>query len=321
MKKSLFLAIFTLLGFYSHAQYSADFENWHNLMSTLTIPNGWNASDSLMKYFGALTNPGATFQAQVEKEMPGNGSATAIKLTTKTHPGLPTILPAGVVPCIASNSKIDVDINTGEFTFTGGQAYTLSPTHATMWVKNNVVNGDSTSISIYLYDNSDGGDSLVAVADTLLGANITNFTQITLPFYYNPTPGFSPMVLRVVIASSGNFIIDGTGAFANLNDGTSIVVDDINVVAPAGVTSLLTNGNHIDVYPTIATDFLHVDFKEAFTEPMVYSIIDMNGSIVLTSLLSEKKNNIDISSLSKGSYIYRLNKDSKPIQSGKFIKE
>jgi hypothetical protein len=323
MKKiSLLLIVVLLTTIKSQAQYSAGFENWHSLLSTLTIPNGWNASDSLLKYFGALTNPGATFLPQVEQEMPGNASNTALKVVTKLHPGLPTLLPAGAAPCMASNCKINVNTSSGEFSFIGGSPYTYIPTQATMWVKNNVVGGDSTSITFLVIDNSDGGDSIVAYADTLLGSNIGIYTQLTMPFTVNPTPGFTPLILRVIVQSSGNFYFDTTGAFAGLNDGTWLVVDDINVISPAGVTNVLGSTHYADVYPTLVLNTLQVNLKEtASAATVILQIVSFDGKKILQSDLNQGQNNVSLDQLSQGNYIYQLVQQNKVIQSGKIQKQ
>lgn len=321
MKKIVFIIAFLTINVCAKAQYSVDFESWHSVMSTLTIPNGWNGSDSLMKYFGLITNPGATFPAQVEKETPGYTGAGALKAWSKSHPGLGTLLPAGVAPCIASNSKINVNTSTGEFTFTGGRAYTQMPTQATMWVKNNPIGGDSTSIGLYLIDNTDGGDSLVAWADTVLGASIANFTQLTLPFKYNPTQGFTPVLMRIIIMSSSNFYIDSLGGFAGLNDGTWISVDDINVQAPAGVTNLYSSGTkYASVYPTLFSDKLDVNLNTSIKDDVSFELFDIYGKLVHSSRLNNANNAVSVHNIAKGMYIYRISENGKPVQSGKLTK-
>lgn len=320
MKKNVLILLFGLLSLSIRAQYAENFENWHSLMGNLTIPNGWNASDSLMKYFGALTNPGATFQAQVEKENPGHGGTGALKVITKTHPGLPTILPAGLAPCLASNSRVNVNTTTGEFSFIGGTPYTLNPTHATMWVKNNVVGGDTTAITILVIDNSDGGDSIVAYADTLLGANINSFTQLNLPFKYNPTPGFTPLLLRVIVQSSANFYFDTLGAFAGLNDGTYISVDDINVVAPAGMTTLYSSHQLATVYPSHMQEELRVEFAEQVPEGARLDLFDLNGKLLRSVQLSQPKTNLKVDALPAGIYAYRISGREGVLQQGKVQK-
>lgn len=324
MKKiSVLLSVIVFISVKAQAQYSANFENWHGILSTMTIPDSWNATDSLLKYFGAVTNPGATFLPQVEQEVPGNnGSSKALKVVTKTHPGLPSILPAGVAPCIASNCKIDVNTSSGEFSFLGGTPFSDIPTYATMWVKNNVVGGDSTSITLLVIDNSDGGDSIVAYADTLLGANISNYTQLNLPFKVNPTQGFTPTIIRVIVQSSGSFYFDSLGAFAGLNDGTWLVVDDINVVSPSGVTNVLGSTKYADIYPTVVMNNLYVNLTNQSTSADVkLQVLSIDGKQLVQTSLNTGKNTILLDHLNSGNYFYQLIQGKNILQTGKFQKQ
>lgn len=301
------------------AQYSAGFENWHPVLGTHTIPDGWNASDSLLKFYGALLNPGALFSPQVQKESPGNSGTGALKVETKTHPGLPTLLPAGVAPCLASNSQIEVNTTTGQFSFLGGTPYTWSPTVASMWVKNNVLSGDSTSITLLVIDNSDGGDSIVCFADTMLGVNIPAWTQINLPFFYNPTPGFNSMLIRVIVTSSGNFGFDTTGAFIGCNAGSWVAVDDINVVDPNGVTNLLPGGHHAMLFPNPATEELRVDLNGL--QASILELYDLRGVPVRQFVLSGQKTSLTLNDLPSGTYGYVLRGSGAALQQGKVQKK
>lgn len=323
MKKILLTLTIAFSFFMSKAQLLSDFESWHNYTAgilPLTIPNGWNATDSLIGFYGFFTNPGGTFVSQVSKEMPGNAaSATALRVTTKNQDSLPGFLAAGPMPCTASNSEISVDVNTGSFTFLGGTPYAINPDVATMWVMTNQVGGDSTSITILALDNSDGEDSLVSFADTILGAPINTFTQLTLPFK-NYNPNFSTTQVRVIVNSSANFYIDATPAFANCSDGTYIVVDDIMISAPAGTKQYLLSEKVAAVYPTLMDNELHVNLKNDDRNKYQINITDLQGKKIRSFDVNNTFNSFDVSSLSKGNYIFSIMKDKKIVQGGKLSK-
>lgn len=320
MKKLFLLTAITCCSLFSKAQVVYDFESWHNVLGTLTIPNGWNCTDSLLKYYGLLLNFGATFPAQAIKENPGNGGGFALKAITKTQPGLGTVLPAGPAPSLCSNAMIDINTTTGEFTFNGGLPFNSNPTSASMWIKNNPLGGDSTSITLLAIDDSDGGDSTAAVADTLLGATIGTWTKITLPFKYVGI-GFNTTKLRVSVSSSGNFYFDTTGAFAGLTDGSWIAVDGIEITAPTGITNMLYPDKIADVYPTLVHDLLFVK-QYAYTNTTNHlTITNTDGSKVFNSAMHSSTQSFDLSSLSKGLYFYTITKDNKVLQNGKINKE
>ncbi|MBK7041635.1 MAG: T9SS type A sorting domain-containing protein [Bacteroidetes bacterium] len=324
MKKFLLLFILSVSCIYMQAQQISNFENWHNYnggLLSLTIPNGWGGTDSLIGYYGALSNPTGTFVPQVSKEIPGNGgTGTALRVTTLNQDALNGFIAAGPMPCLASNSIINVDVLTGAFIYTGGTPFTYNPYVATMWIKNGPAAGDSTEITILAIDDSDGPDSIVSIADTVLGSAISNFTQITIPFVMqNPT--FNTTKLRVLISSSANFIIDQTPAFANLTAGSWLVVDDIMISAPNGTSQYLLSEKVAAVYPTVLENELHVNLKP--DDPLHYQlqVLDMNGHKVNTFAIDHMLNTFDVSSLASGNYLFNISQANQVIQSGKLTKK
>ncbi len=322
MKKHLLFFLGTFIFLNAQSQ-TANFEVWQNYNVAgvqLHIANGWHGLDSSIVMYGALLNPGAPFYAQIEKETPGNGSIAALKVVTKNQSELTGIIPAGPFPSLASNAVISVNTGTGGFDLLGGWAFNNNPVSATMWIKNAPVSGDSTSITVYAIDNSDGGDSIAAIADTLLGATINSWTKITLPFKYN-TSGFNTTLVRVLISSSGNFGSDTTtGAFIGLHDSTSLTVDDIEIVAPTGVRQYVYSSKAANVYPTLVSDILNVNFQQNDETAYLLNIYDVKGSQIKTVRLSKLINTVDLSSLTNGDYIFSIRKNKQIIQTGKLTK-
>jgi hypothetical protein len=269
--------------------------------------------------YGAFLNPGAPFYAQVEKEIPGYNSATAIKVVTKNQSALTGIIPAGPFPSLASNAVITINTGTGSFDMSGGLPYNNNPDSVSMWIKNAPVSGDSTEITVLAIDNSDGSDSIAAVADTLLGATIGTWTKITLPFIYSPS-GFSTTLIRVMISSSGNFGNDTTGAFTNLHDGTSVSVDDIDIAAPNGIVQYIYSDNLAKVYPTECKDLLHVNLQTMSDATYSFELFSMNGALIKKFPITQKLNIFDLSALTKGNYLFTIQKNNEVVQSGKMTK-
>lgn len=323
MKKFALLFLVVFCFEFSNGQMLSDFENWHNYTSgtvALTVPNGWSCTDSLTGYYGNLTNPGATFLPMASKEIPGNGGVgTAVRATTVSQPAINGFIGAGPMPCLVSNAVINVDVNTGDFIYVGGTPLAYNPFVASMWVKNNPASGDATRITLLAIDDSDGGDSIVSVADTVLANTIGNFTQITLPFVMQ-NPSFSTTKLRAIISSSANYSIDATPVFINLVDGTSIIVDDIMISAPNGISQYLISAKEAMVYPTIFDNLLHVNFKLGEKGDYTFNISDMQGRRVLSFGLNENLNTLDVSSLSAGHYIFDILKGNSIVQTGKISK-
>lgn len=323
MKKLLFFTLFTVACSSAFAQSLATFESWRNysvMTKPLTIPDTWNASDSLITYYGMLLNPTGTFVPQVIKETPGNnGSTAALKVISKNQDAITGFLPAGPSPGLATNGKLDVSTSLG-FEFSGGITHLGIPLNASFWVKNNPVNGDTTEVTILAIDNSDGGDSIVAVVDTLLGANITNYTQITMPFTV-VNGSLLPNILRIIVTSSGNAVADTAAGFMNVHDGTYIIVDDIQVTSPAGVLPVMKMKDVASVYPTITSGNVHVQLKEEQENYTLY-LMDLKGTILREIPLRSKDQDLTISSFANGTYYYYVSTSKKEIlQTGKINKQ
>ena len=318
---SLFLIAIFLMQ--SMQAQMANFENWTNYSVgsvPLNIPTMWHGLDSSIVFYGSFLNPGAPFYSQIEKELPGNGSATALKVVTKNQSALTGIIPAGPFPSLASNAVITVNTSTGGFDLFGGWTYLNNPLNASMYVKNAPVSGDSTKITLLAIDNSDGGDSIAAIADTMLGATISTWTKITLPFHYNPS-GFNTMLIRVLVTSSGNFGTDTTtGSFTGLHDGTALMVDDIDIAAPNGVTQYVYSSKVACIYPTEFNDKIHINLQIKEQGNYSLRIYDLHGSMIKTLPILDLINSFNVSDLHLGTYLYVLYKDDKVMQTGKLTK-
>lgn len=322
IKRSLIL-LCALLSFTCLKAQLYQFENWINYSAGLTslkVPTGWHAIDSSVCLYGTILNPGATFVAQVEKELPGNSSATALKVITKNQSAITGIIPAGPFPSLCSNAAIIINTGDGSFNFAGGMSYPNNPLNATMWVKNNPLSGDSTQITILAIDDSDGGDSIAAIADTMLGASINTYTKITLPFKYNAS-GFNTTLLRVIITSSGNFSNDTSGAFIGLHDGTWLVVDDIDIEAPNGVNAYIYQEKVAKVFPALFTNEFSIQFEKMNDIAYSLDIYTQDGVKCYSKILNSQSTKITTNELATATYLYTISKGKRIVQSGKITKQ
>ncbi|MBK7763460.1 MAG: T9SS type A sorting domain-containing protein [Bacteroidetes bacterium] len=322
MKKRISIIMLALFSFTIAKSQLYTFENWTNYaagFTSLKVPNGWHAVDSTICFYGAFLNPGAPFVAQVEKELPGNSSATALKVITKNQSALTGIIPAGPFPSLCSNAAIIINTGDGSFSFAGGMSYPNNPLNASMWVKNNPLSGDSTQITILAIDDSDGGDSIAAIADTMLGASINTYTKITLPFKYNAS-GFNTTMLRIIITSSGNFTNDTTGAFLGLHDGTWLVVDDIDIEAPNGVSAYAYQESIAKVYPTQFANDISIQFEKMNDNTYTFEMYTQEGVKCYSKILNNLTTKIATDEMASATYLYTISKGKRILQSGKLIK-
>lgn len=326
MKKIILIMMMACIGKVSLSQQLiADFEAWHNysvglVPVSLSAPDGWQGLDSVICYYGKLFNPLGSYVKQVFKETPGNGSSSsALKVVSKQQDSLVIFSPR-VYPGMATNSQVQIDLVNSTMDFIGGTALNFVPATTSMYVKNNPVGGDSTFILVELIDNSDGGDSIVAVADTAFSATISSYTKINLNFV--PTGStLTPNIVRYYI-SSGNVLsaLDTSGTFS-LHANTELIVDDIEISNPLGISQYLVSSKQAKVYPTLLNDDIHVNFTEGVQlKYAALAILDMQGKMVKRIALDGKLNTISCNNWIPGQYVYVIYNDGKAIQTGKLAK-
>ena len=330
MKKYLLLIACVTFGLNNMSgQVIEDFETWNpysiGLIGAVQMnePVGWSCTDSFIVGIGKSIPSFNTYRSQLIKESPGNSGSFAMKVATKTQGALtiPTIfsLPSKDYPAIASNSTFSLDIANFNFGQSGGTPITFAPAVTSMFVKNTIVGGDSTFITASLLQQGNGGiDTIIATADTILDANISSFTQITLPFNYilnNQVPN----LVRYTI-SSGNplALLDTTGTFS-VNDGTEIIVDDIEISGSNGLRQIMNRAPVASVYPTTGGNMLYIDLLQYQTDAN-FKVYSLEGKLLLSHKMLNQKNKVSIGSLTKGSYIYSLSLNGVIYQTGKFVR-
>ena len=119
--------------------------------------------------------------------------------------------------------------------------------------------------------------------------------------------------------SDGGYIVAG-GTMSNDGDvsgnhgGADFWVVKLSLVN--GIEELTAEDNLIKVYPNPATDKIFVKAKEN----SLSEITNMQGQVILSKKLSDTQS-IDISSLAKGIYFYRITENNKLLQTGKIVKQ
>lgn len=84
-----------------------------------------------------------------------------------------------------------------------------------------------------------------------------------------------------------------------------------------GTKTLIAPLHYAIVWPNPARNLLIVEYTN---QKGILSIFDVNGKVVHQEMIQEGRNDIDISGLNAGFYIYQIQVESEAIESGKFIK-
>lgn len=78
--------------------------------------------------------------------------------------------------------------------------------------------------------------------------------------------------------------------------------------------------NTIQVYPNPASNIITVTFNEN-NQQAVFTLTDLTGRTVLQQSLTAKQTTIDITGIATGAYIYHIQNDNLPADSGKLYKQ
>jgi hypothetical protein len=289
-----------------------DLDNWRTYnvtqvfppsITTLDAPVDWYSSDTLIFGYGPLASPGHTFTAQLSKETAStHAGGGAAKLTTEDQgPDL------GVLPCILSNAKMDLDLSNfdpadpfASLTFEGGTPVTERINVVSAWVKYTPVNADKA----FFYAEAIQGSNTIGEGDVEIQAT-ANYTKLTITMNYSQTG--NPDKLRIFFASSDP---------NNAQDGSILLVDDVEAIGASGVRTPLFKNNVVKVYPVPAHGSLNLASSK--NQPLVWQAYSVDGKLVASTTFTGNTS-VNISHMPAGLYSYTVSEiNGIAVQTGKF---
>lgn len=287
MKKisTLFLGIALSVGAFAQQQISnAGFENWSG---TPLRPTGWDTWESISN--GALSG------YAVKDTTPNNfreGKAS-IKLTSDsaTIQGKPTLL-AGIAEYYG--------------TFTG------LPDTLKFFYKYSPGSGDSAVISINTYRYDASSSSYVDYLDGSVVLDSTGgvWYSIFVPLEYQGNVTGSPDSIAFTLSSSKGLTNKGT-------KGSIVRFDDIRFTykTTVGIQEATLTYAGLKFFPNPATTKINFDGSVSLVGHE-FKVFSLDGKTVLSTIMNS--NSADVSQLSKGLYIFEVNKDGSNMLKGKF---
>lgn len=192
----------------------------------------------------------------------------------------------------------EVDLATRKAIVKGGIPYTYLPTKFSGYYKYSTPEVDSCSMGIYLtkYNSSQNKRDTVGQGIFTSGAtdDWENFeTDIN---YFSSEP---PDSMNIVILSSD------TSLFLA---GSTLLIDNLFIDEPVSKNDYNHDNleSKIFIYPNPAKEFIYIDLADNKLENCSVKLIDLNGTIVIESVLRSNKNKIDVSHLSPGIYFIEI---------------
>ena len=175
-------------------------------------------------------------------------------------------------------------------------AFSQHPTDIQVYVKSNIVDGDSVTIDIFVYS----GGAVVDSGNWTNTTSITNWTLQTIPVTQNTTAIDS---LEIQINNRGT------------QGQTSISVDCFN----CGITGIDDNENGIEwiLLPNPLTDFAILTFDNSKKENHDLTIYGITGQLIKTITdITTGQVKIEKGDLSSGIYFFELSADRRIVASG-----
>lgn len=283
-------------------------EQWHNYSVgqpqpiALEVPNSWYSLDSTVGVYGFLVG-GA--KKQTFKSTDKHGGTYAAQLISKDYGSS-----FGVLPGVLSNARINVDIATQDFSFSGGTPVNQRYGSLEAWVKYIPKGNDSALIgvgAVIAGIGAGGADSIIGEGFISLGSTPT-YTKITVPITY--LNGAVPSHIQVGFVSGDlDFGVDSSMLF----------VDDAAILTSSGVRHQLFRNDLVSCYPNPASNMLNLAAKDE--QVLIWEATTANGQIVARKEFS-KSTTVPLNNMPAGIYFYRvLNVNKEMLQTGKFIVE
>jgi len=290
MKNIYILLLLVLTAFTIHAQIpNADFENW-TAAASYDDPDNWGTLNSALVAQSIVT---------VTKSTNASHGTFAAQLTAHS-------LIVGAVPGIIGSNAM---MNHTSFSIHGGFPCTTKYSKFTGYYSCNPQGGDTVAVIAVLtkWNSSLGKKDTIAMATVADASVQTNAIHFNVPFVYfsNATPDSA-----LIVGSTS------TNLYA-AHPNSTITIDSLNFSGLYNEVHDIKNSVDVKLYPNPATSTLHLYVPEVYHSEFI--ITDFVGRIIQTEILNDSQTDINLQSLSVGSFGYLLKDDHGAIiSSGKF---
>ncbi len=295
MKIVTTLALALIISVSSQAQTNpatpnAGFEAWTHNSSGYDDPNGWNDLNSTTSTFGIYTCVKDSTPADV------HGGKYAVRLITMSYFGQ-------LIPGTVTTGTF----NTSNQTINSGLPYTLRPDSIIGWYKYTSASGDNADIEFYLFGTSNS-DTIGEAFFRTPTSTVSSYTRFSLPVTYR-SPNAVTEALWIVTSSTNQ---------KSGHAGSELYADDLGLVfdTVTGINNI-TNPEKITVGPNPVKDYVLIN-NNSNAKSMLLTLTDITGRIVEEKQILQGENNLSVSDMAEGTYVYRLsNNNNVVVKTGK----
>ncbi len=119
---------------------------------------------------------------------------------------------------------------------------------------------------------------------------------------FNPDTGASGNISAIALQSDGKILIGGN--FLYYNDSLQYRIARLNGDATTGVNTLNSLKSNITIYPNPANNFISIKLNPG-TQQAAYTIANQLGQSVLSGILTQENNTVDVTTLTTGIYFFK----------------
>jgi hypothetical protein len=167
----------------------------------------------------------------------------------------------------------------------------------------------------YVGHNINQGDSVFLDKESNVGAGIGS-----LSYLWQPSHGLSDTVLYTDFWTKPDstiaYYVTVTDSMGCQRTGSPLYYITVNSLS----TNEIMANSSFDIYPNPANRFIIIE-TNSFSSSYVATITDITGKIVLTTMIDNNKNTINVEKLDVGVYFINISKNQQYLYSKKWIKE
>jgi hypothetical protein len=281
-------------GILAQATPNAGFETWtHNSFPSYDTPDSWSVTNSQTSITGVYA---------CLKSTTVHSGSFALQLVTKNI-GAPL---NQLIPGVATTGTLPTS-STGSIT--GGIAYTLRPDSITGWYEYSPQGGENGMVSLFLFGSGGMSDTVGVASFVTPTTGVTSYKRFSAPLVYRSANAVANSIW--LLASSKNDA-------ATAGVGSTIWVDDLSIVINPTSGIMEHSLPEISLYPNPASDLLFI--HNPSNARVLFSLYDVTGRKISEEKLNGVNNNLSLSDVPEGMYIYSLSDEHNAVvKTGKLV--
>lgn len=288
---------------------NGDLESWRQVQGTDSMY--WEPAGGFFATLDSLATLQATGPLTAYRTTDAHSGSYAIKLVSKTYTAPNVFIPGllGTTLLLLFQNSIAI----GKPCY-----YACDPKHFTGWFKYFPVNNDSCKFAILVShaNTLTHRKDTIYYGDTIIKGTVPTYTQFDIPVKAHNT-SLTPDSITILAVASADFNLNSLQG-GHGGEGSTLFVDDLSVVYPAGIQQNLMSEVEVNTYPDPASDVLTIELSKKITNGIL-KVYNLQGKLMDELSLSDIKTVYSVSHLVSGTYYYKLTNGPDVVNTGSFV--